>query len=225
MENYYYQELDWKSDFSHTGPTFKKWCNEEYGNYRYFQIHVDRICDEFEIYKNLRDTLLKHDIILFKCKFMQMDPGSFMKIHIDQGIPGIPGDRLEYYNHSASMSFTKIASPIEVALNIPLRNAGDHITRWYTSEGCNVFLDPAACGPLPTLNGADWPDKDELISSHGVASLKMSKPTLIRTNSLHNVDARHSNQPRWILSCRIVDKHTKDFISWNELQRVHNIQF
>ena len=82
MNNHYYQELNWTSDFSSTGDTLKRWCTEENGNYRYFQIPVDRICDEFEVYRNLRDILKQHDMILYKCKFMQMNPGDFMKIFL-----------------------------------------------------------------------------------------------------------------------------------------------
>jgi len=125
MNNHYYQELNWISDFSSTGDTLKQWCTEENGNYRYFQIPVDRICDEFEVYRNLRDILKQHDMILYKCKFMQMNPGDFMKIHIDQGVQrkDISGDDLHYYNDSNALNYVDVATPIEVALNIPLMNA------------------------------------------------------------------------------------------------------
>ncbi len=227
MNDHYYQELNWNSNFSSTGVTLKRWCNEENGNYRYFQIPIERICDEFEVYRNLRDVLKQHDMILYKCKFMQMNPGDFMKIHVDQGVQrkDISGDDLHYYNESTAMNYVDVATPVEVALNIPLMNADDHITRWYNPKSCQVDMRAAPCGPLPSLDLAAWPDKDKLIQEHGVASFRMSKPTLIRTNELHNVDARHSNKTSWIMSFRITDCYTNTFITWNDLQRVHNIAF
>jgi hypothetical protein len=227
MNNYYYQELNWVSDFSHTGETFKRWCVEEKGNHRYFQMHVDRICDEFEIYKNLRDTLKKHDLILYKCKFMQMDPGVFMKIHVDQGVArvDISEDDLVYYSETRAIKYIEVSSPVEVALNIPLLNTEHHITRWFRHDDCDVNIKGAACGPQPMLDLSKWPNKDKLVEERCVASFRMSKPSLIRTNELHNVDARHSDKTRWILSTRLTDAHTGEFLSWNELNRVHNIKF
>jgi len=101
----------------------------------------------------------------------------------------------------------------------------DHITRWYNPKSCQVDMRAAPCGPLPSLDLANWPDKDKLIEEHGIASFRMSKPTLIRTNELHNVDARHSDKTRWIMSFRVTDRYTNTFITWNDLQRVHNIKF
>ena len=225
--NNYYQELNWDLDISHTGPTLKKWCTEEEGNYRFFQIPIERICDEFEVYRNLRDTLNKHDLILYKCKFMQVNPGDFMKIHIDQSVKrtDASADALHYYNDSNAINYSNIATPVEVALNVPVLNSDDHITRWYDPKNCQVDLRGAPCGPLPSLDLKDFPNAQSLVDEHCIASFRMSKPTLIRTNELHNVDARHSRKTRWIMSFRINDKHTGTFIKWNDLPKLHSINY
>jgi hypothetical protein len=226
MSNHYYQELNWSLDISHTGSTLKQWCTEENGNYRFFQIPIERICDEFEVYRNFRDVLKQHDMILYRCKFMQMNPGDFMKIHIDQSIRRVDAsaDALHYYDESNAMKYADIATPVEVSLNVPIMNADDHITRWYDPKNRKVDLRVAPCGPLPSLDLKDFPNAEALVQEHCVASFRMTKPTLIRTNELHNVDARSSNKTRWIMSFRINDKHTGSFLKWSDLGRVHNIK-
>jgi hypothetical protein len=224
--NKYYQELDWNLDISSSGPTIKKWCDEEKGNPRYFQIPIERLCDNFEIYKVLKDKLFEHEMILYKSKFMQMLPGDFMKIHIDQTVKRIDADvnALHYYGSDA-MSYAEVATPVEVAVNIPLLNGGDHITRWYKSDSCNVSLRNAPCGPLPSIDLSECPDKTKLVNQLCIEELKLTKPSAIRTDILHNADARHSNKIRWIMSFRIIDSKTKKFISWSELDRLHAIKF
>ena len=223
----YFRELNWNFDISSTGPTIKSWCNNEKGNYRYFQIPIERLCEHFEVYRTLRDKLREQDLILYKSKFMQMNPGNFMKIHVDQSVrrTDIRGNDLHYYNDSNAMNYVDIATPVEVALNIPLMNANDHITRWYNPKNCQVGLRAAPCGPLPSLELEDWPDKDKLVSELGVASFRMSKPSLIRTDILHNVDARHSKKMRWIMSFRITDVNTRTFITWQDAPRLESIMF
>lgn len=227
MNDYYYQPLNWQLDISSTGPTIKKWCDDEKGNPRYFQIEIERLCDNFEVYKQLRDRLKDHGMILYKSKFMQMLPGDFMKIHVDQTVPrpDLQKNSLHYYDDTNAMKYARVASPVEVALNIPLMNGGDHITRWYMPKDCNVSLRAAPCGPLPSIDLFQWPDKDKLVNELCVAEYRLDKPSIIRTDVLHNADARHSNKTRWIMSFRITDKTTNTFIRWNDLHRIHAIDF
>jgi hypothetical protein len=223
----YFKELDWNYNIVATGPTIKNWCTEEKANYGYFQIPIERLCDNFEVYKLLRDKLSSQGLILYKAKFMQMDPFRFMKIHVDQGVqrPDLPAGALHYYDNTNAMSYSNVATPIEVALNIPLLNGKDHITRWYEATGCDVNLQAAPCGPLPTIDLENWPDLDDLVAQRGVAEHRLSKPSLIRTSVLHNVDARHSKRMRWIMSFRITDASTRTFINWNDIPRLQAIQF
>jgi hypothetical protein len=226
MDNIF-QELNWTQNFAHTGSTINKWCNEEKGNPRYFQIPIERLCDNFEVYKNLRDKLQQHGLILYKSKFMQVLPKDFTGIHVDQSVarPDLPEGAIHYYDASTAMDYATVAKPVVVALNIPLLNGDDHITRWYSPKECDVSLRVAPCGPLPSIDPARFPSKDALVSDLCVASFRMSKPSLIRTDILHNVDARHSLKRRWIMSFRINDVNTKTFITWDDLPRIHAIQF
>lgn len=223
----YFHELNWNFDISATGQTIKRWCTHENGNYRYFQITIDRLCENFEVYQTLRDKLKEQDLILYKSKFMQMNPGDFMKIHVDQTVKRVDADpnALHYYDKTNAMQYAEVATPVEMALNIPLMNGGDHITRWYQPKDCQVNLRDAPCGPLPSINLEDWPDKDQLVNELCVASFCLNKPSLIRTDILHNADARHSKKTRWIMSFRIIDKHTKQFITWKDIPRLQAITF
>lgn len=223
----YFRELNWNFDISHTGPTIKDWCTQEQGNYRYFQIPIERLCDNFEIYKHLKEKLLAQDLILYKSKFMQMNPGDFMGIHIDQSVkrPDADANALHYYDSSNALEYASAATPVEVALNIPLLNSGEHITRWYQPKECDVSLKEAPCGPLPSINLADWPNKNLLVKELCVASHRLTKPSLIRTDILHNADARHSSRMRWIMSFRITDRKTKTFITWKDAARLEAINF
>jgi hypothetical protein len=223
----YFRELNWNLDISATGPILKSWCTKENGNYRYFQIHINRLCENFEVYRILRDKLLEQGLELYRSKFMQMNPGDFMKIHIDQTVSrtDLSKDAIAYYDESNAMKYVEVAKPAELSLNIPLANAGDHITRWYLPKDCQVNLRAAPCGPLPSIDLENWPDKDKLVEELCVASFRMYKPSLIRTDFLHNVDARHSKKIRWIMSFRLIDAKTKEFLTWNDVPRFESITF
>jgi hypothetical protein len=222
-----FRELNWKTNFSHTGPVFKQWCKEEQGNYRYFQLSMDRVCDHFTEFSRLREALNDHGFVLYRGKFFQTNPKDFTKIHIDQSLhrPDKTTTDLVYYTSEEAMKYTEVATPVEVALNIPLLNGGEHITRWYEPEKCDVKLEAAPCGPLPHMDNNLYGNKDELIKRHCIAEHQLTTPSLIKTDIFHNVDGRHSNKLRWIISLRLRLMHENRFPTWSDLPRIQAIEF
>jgi hypothetical protein len=139
---------------------------------------------------------------IYGSSVMSINPGTYGTLHIDWEEVG--------------------TIPQTLRFNIPILNGDQMTTRWYDLSGLpydriDWKFDRA------NFSEADlWfvSNPELLTTKHCVDSLKLDAPCLFNSGSPHNVDGRHCEVIRTILSASIVVIDQERLARWDERQMV-----
>jgi hypothetical protein len=193
-----YQKLQWNVDLA---PHKNALLNRS-GDARYNAIEVDLLCSIVPELGELNSLLKTKSWSMFKPKTMTLPPRAWGGIHVD------------------SSAGTHV---IDCGFNIPIDNGPGMTTRWYDLSDIN--------GPFETINwtanrlqgnyhqtaeestwfrnNANW-----LVAERCIDTMLLDGTYLFYSGEPHNVDGRHSNKPRSMLSIRWMNLETNMLMTW-----------
>lgn len=211
-----FETLNWNLNFKHLAQRFKDWAETEpnwktnlrpNGTWAMIPTNILYSFAEFNI---LDRELAKQGLRINDAVLRLSMPGTFLGIHIDD-CENVQRQRV----------------PLELSLNLPLENEGYAVTRWYNFSNHPTLVDDMfVYGKQPVdspLRAITQNTLQEYLS-YCVESTIMSSPMIIRTSVPHNVDTRFFNKERYIISLRIKDIDTNEFVSWDNKDRLLSIK-
>jgi hypothetical protein len=158
------------------------------GGYRYNPIALPLLFSLVPVMGRFNSLLEQEGWTMFKPKTMTVPPGDFNGIHIDSS--SVINDY-----------------PLSLGINMPIANGSSSITRWYNFGSLDINIkqffwdNNKDIRPPPELDSLT---PQQIVDRYCVDTMVLDRPSLFFSGQPHNVDSRHSEVWRSILSFRLV---------------------
>ena len=173
------------------------------GDPRFCPIDVELLCNIVPELNELNNSLNSEGWTMYKPKTMTLPPNAWGGIHVDS---------------ATNMDI------IDLGFNIPIINGPNMITRWYNLDNIsmptysvNWSANQLKEGYHQTSMEAQWfkENADWLVAERCVETMILDGTYLFYSGDPHNVDGRHSNTSRSMLSIRWINLVTEELMTWN----------